>query len=162
CEDPTSNSSGSGNVATINLGSNEDITCTFTNAYTKASPTISTTLSDLGPVAVGTTVHDSASFVGYRAPATGTSTVTYTVYDNPTCTQNANTKVVGTVNVDTATGAIPNSSPLLFDAAGQYYWQASFSGDGANNAVTSECTSEHLVVQPKTPTLTTTATTSVK
>ena len=155
CDDPSSDSTTSGSTATIKVGSNEDITCTYTNTYTKASPTLATLLSNLGPVAVGSTVHDSASFTGYRAPATGTSTVTYTVYDNNTCTSNANDVNAGTVNVNKTTGQIPDSNPVTFNNAGDYYWQASFSGDDANNAVTSPCLSEHLVVNKAKPTIAT-------
>jgi uncharacterized repeat protein (TIGR01451 family) len=145
----------------IPLAAGDQIVCTYTNTYTKASPTLATTLSS-STVAVGSTVHDSASFTGYRSPATGaTSTVTYTVYDNNTCTSDANNIDGGTVNVDKSTGHIPDSNGIQFNNAGTYYWQASFSGDDDNNAVKSGCQTEILTVQPKTPGLTTTATTTV-
>jgi uncharacterized repeat protein (TIGR01451 family) len=41
---------------------------------------------------------------------------------------------------------VPDSNGLLFNAAGDYYWQAAYSGDANNTAATSPCTSEHLVV----------------
>ncbi len=140
----------------VALHTNDVIVCSITNTYNQAAPTLATTLSSLVPVAVGTTVHDSASFTGYRSPATGaTSTVTYTVYDNNTCTSNANNIDAGTVNVDKSTGSIPNSNAIQFNTAGDYYWQASFSGDDDNTAVKSVCTSEHLVVNKAQPSIAT-------
>src|SRR5213079_2838356 len=49
----------------------------------KAAPTIATTLS-AGEVVIGSSVHDSAKLTGAIPNAGGT--VTYTVFDNNTCT----------------------------------------------------------------------------
>jgi uncharacterized repeat protein (TIGR01451 family) len=146
----------------VQLGIGDQIVCTFVNHYVKASPTIATLLSGGNPasITVGGTIHDSATFTGYRAPSTGTSTVTYTVYTNNTCTTAATTEInaqPGSVNVNQTTGAVPNSANVTFNKAGTYYWQASFSGDDDNNATTSPCTSEVVTVNKATPTLTTTA-----
>jgi len=87
--------------------------------------------------------------------------VTYTVYDNNTCTSNANDINAGTANVDKTTGHIPDSNSIQFNKAGTYYWQASFSGDDDNGAVKSSCTSETLTVSKAQPGITTTAVTPV-
>ena len=105
----------------------------------KYSPSISTTLS-ASSVNVGTAVHDSSTLIGASSNAGGT--VTYTVYTNDTCSagaQSAGTKTV-------TNGAVPDSDPITFSTAGDYYWQAAYSGDAANNSATSQCTDEHLVV----------------
>ena len=47
------------------------------------SPSVTTTLSDLGPIAIGTSVHDSATISGATADAGGT--ITYKIYSNNTC-----------------------------------------------------------------------------
>jgi uncharacterized repeat protein (TIGR01451 family) len=84
--------------------------------------------------------------------------VTYTVYSNALCTTGA--RNAGTVTV--ADGKVPDSNNLDFDSAGTFYWQATYSGDVNNHGpVSSPCTSEKLVVEPKTPVLATTATSSV-
>ena len=57
--------------------------------------------------------------------------MTYTVYSDNACSQNA--RAAGTLSVNESTGAVPNSNTLSFPTAGTFYWQASFSGD-ANNA----------------------------
>ena len=107
----------------------------------KAAPTIATTLSS-DHVVIGASVHDSAKLTGAGPNAGGA--VTYTVFDNNTCTVNANTRDAGTVSV--TNGNVPDSNALLFNTAGDFYWQAAYSGDANNLAATSPCISEHLVV----------------
>jgi uncharacterized repeat protein (TIGR01451 family) len=107
----------------------------------KAAPAIATTLS-ASEVVIGTSVHDSAKLSGASPSAGGT--VTYTVFDNNTCTPNANTRDAGSVTV--TNGDVPDSNALLFNTAGDFYWQAAYGGDANNLAATSPCTSEHLVV----------------
>jgi len=51
---------------------------------------------------------------------------------------------------------VPDSNPLSFDHAGTFYWQAVYSGDADNNGATSPCTSEKLVVNPNSPSISTT------
>ena len=78
--------------------------------------------------------------------------MTYTVYNNNTCTQNP--RGAGSLPVDESTGAAPNSSTLSFPTVGAFYWQAVFSGD-ANILTTSSWSSELLTVGTASPTLTT-------
>jgi uncharacterized repeat protein (TIGR01451 family) len=106
-----------------------------TAVVTTASPSIGTTLSS-SSISVGGSVHDS---------------VTYTAYTNNLCTLGA--RDAGTVTV--AAGVVPDSNFLTFNAAGDYYWQAVYSGDGNNDGATSLCSSEHLVVGKIDPTVTT-------
>jgi len=115
---------------------------------TKKSPTIATTLS-AATVEVGGSVHDSATLSNATANAGGT--VTYTVYTDNACSTGAQS--AGTVNV--TNGAVPDSNAITFNTAGDYYWQAVYSGDANNNGATSVCTSEHLVVTKKSPAIST-------
>lgn len=106
---------------------------------TKASPSISTGLSATS-VSIGTAVHDSATLSKATSDAGGS--VTYTVYTDTACTlgaQSAGTKTV-------TNGVVPDSDAITFNSAGDFYWQAVYSGDSNNNGATSTCTSEHLVV----------------
>jgi hypothetical protein len=135
--------SASGTTASITLGNGGTVDCTYTNHINK-SPTISTLLSATS-VAVGSTVHDSATLSGATSNAGGT--VTYTVYTDSACTlgaQSAGTKTV-------TNGVVPDSNGITFNSAGDFYWQAVYSGDGNNNSATSVCTDEHLVVNKAQP-----------
>jgi hypothetical protein len=114
----------------------------------KASPTIATQLSS-SSITVGGTVHDSATLSGATSDAGGS--VTYTVYSDSSCTTfaaNGGTKTV-------TNGSVPNSDPVTFNSAGTFYWQAVYSGDGNNNAASSACQSETLVVGKASPTIAT-------
>jgi hypothetical protein len=116
------------------------------------SPSIATTLSATSGN-VPLTVHDSATLTGATSDASGT--VTYTVYSDNTCSTafaDAGTKTV-------TNGVVPDSNAVTFNSAGDFYWQASYSGDSNNDPATSVCTSEHLVVNnPITHQITPTAT----
>jgi hypothetical protein len=135
-------------VTNISLNPNEVVTCTYTN-HINLSPSIATTLS-AESITVGGTVHDSATLTGATANAGGT--VTYRVYTNATCDSpdpiDAGTKTV-------TNGVVPDSDPITFNTAGDYYWQAVYSGDANNNGATSLCTSEHLVVNKQNTAMTT-------
>jgi hypothetical protein len=118
--------------------------CSTEQLLVKTNPGISTTLS-ASSVDVGSTVHDSAALSEATSDAGGT--VTYTVYSNSACTQNA--RAAGTVTV--TNGGVPDSNALAFNSAGTFYWQAVYSGDTKNNPATSTCTDETLLVNRKTP-----------
>jgi hypothetical protein len=137
-----------GATVSITMAGGGIVDCTYTN-HINLSPSITTTLS-ANPVTIGATVHDSATLTGASANAGGT--VTYTVYTNDTCTagaQDAGTKPV-------TNGVVPDSDPITFNSAGDFYWQAVYSGDANNDGTTSACTSEHLVVNKAGPSITTT------
>jgi hypothetical protein len=135
-------------TASITMASDGVVDCTYTN-HINAHPSIATTLS-ADTIVVGGTVHDSSALTGATANAGGT--VTYTVYTNNTCTTGAQS--AGTVTV--TNGVVPDSNGITFNSAGDYYWQAAYSGDANNDAATSACTSEHLVVTVRTPAISTT------
>ena len=138
----------SGATVNITMAPGGLVDCTYTN-HINAHPAITTTLS-AETIVVGGSVHDSATLTGATANAGGT--VTYTVYTDSACStgaQSAGTKTV-------TNGVVPDSNAITFNAAGDYYWQAVYSGDANNDPATSVCTSEHLVVNKKAPTIATT------
>ena len=105
----------------------------------KASPTIATTLSS-NPISAGGSVSDSATLSGgFQAGGT----VTYSFFTGSTCA-GAGT-VVGTP-VTVTNGIVPGSTSQTFPNAGPFSWNAAYSGDANNNAVTSAC--EPLTVNP--------------
>jgi hypothetical protein len=98
---------------------------------------------------VGATVHDSATLSGASANAGGT--VTYTVYTDAACSAGA--VAAGTKPVTNA--IVTDSNGVLFSSPGTYNWQAVYSGDANNNAATSTCQTETLVVNKATPNIST-------
>src|SRR5205823_12585803 len=87
-------------------------------------------------VAEAAPASDSAMLGGTNA-ARAKGSVQYTVYSDPACTNLYAT--AGTVTV--TAGSVPGSQLKLL-APGTYYWQASYSGDAANEPAKSACGSE--------------------
>ena len=120
--------------------------------------TTSTSLSGGGQsgasisVAENTAVSDTATLSGTNA-STATGTVTYSVYSDSGCTMPVS---LGAAENITTPGTLPASSPVALGAPGTYYWQASYSGDSANDVSMSTCVSE--VETVTSPTATTTST----
>jgi uncharacterized repeat protein (TIGR01451 family) len=108
----------------------------------KKSPSVSTLLSE-STGNVGDTVHDSATINGATADAGGT--ISYAVYSDNECSNLvADLTPADNTVVD---GVAPDSLSHTFDSAGTFYFQATYSGDGNNTGpVSSECTSEQLVI----------------
>ncbi len=119
----------------------------------KATPTIATTASST--VVIGSSVSDGATLTNGYNP---TGIVTFDLY-GPSATPDCSTTPVVSLtgNVTNAAAVSGNFVPTV---AGTYYWIASYAGDGNNNAVADTCgaTTETVVVQKATPTLTTSAT----
>lgn len=109
-----------------------------TLTVTKASPTITTTLS--GTTLSGTTIDfgypitDSATLLGLSATAGGT--VTYNLYTNGGCSGS----VVSASDTETVSGGtVPPSLPFTLSAPGSFSIKAIYSGDSNNNGATSSC-----------------------
>ncbi|MES2007138.1 MAG: hypothetical protein V4436_03445 [Patescibacteria group bacterium] len=115
----------------------------------KASPTVSTLLSDLGPVSAGATVHDSATISGATPTAGGS--IQYIVYSDDACS----IAFIGAGVKTVTNGIAPDSDGVTFNVPGTYNWQAVYSGDAANNAATSTCQTETLVVNRLSSSVTT-------
>ena len=88
-------------------------------------------------IPVGVPVHDAVVFLG-GFPVTGApGTVTYTLFPNSGCTAGTGT-VVSTVNVD-ASDSVQSSTSTAPNPSGSYSFNAVYSGDSNNNALTSAC-----------------------
>ena len=121
----------------------------------KNAPTIATLLSDLGPIAIGGSVHDSATLTGATADAGGS--VKYAFYSSLSGCNAGTFATPGGTSLGTVTvtaGVVPDSDPTgAINAAGTYYFRAFYSGDPNNTGpVSSACADEALVVSPNTPT----------
>jgi hypothetical protein len=104
-------------------------------------PSVNTQLVPPGPVTIGTPVYDTASLTGATANAGGT--VSYAVYSNNLCTvlvQALGTKIV-------TNGVVPDSDVWTPKVAGDFWFQATYSGDPNNTGpLSSACLSEPLRV----------------
>jgi hypothetical protein len=120
-------------------------------AETPKPTTLTTTLSggdqsgESITVSEGTAVSDGAALGGANAAKAG-GTVTYKVFSDSGCT----TTVAEAGTVAVSSGSVPSSNPETL-APGTYYWQASYSGDTANEASKSACGSEVETVQGSPP-----------
>ena len=85
-------------------------------------------------VPAGTPVTDTATLSGSDVGG-ATGTITYTLYSDSACTAAVNSG--GTIPV--TGGVVPPSNPVIVTTPGTYYWQASYSGDGTNQAATTAC-----------------------
>jgi len=121
------------------------------------TPTVATTLSTTA-VNIGGTVNDTATVTGFNP----TGTVTFKVYDENTCTNEASTGSGGDIDAQpsapqTLVAGSAQSPTVIFNNAGPYWWRATYNGDGNNvGGVTSVCTDEAMTVNQNHPTMSTT------
>jgi uncharacterized repeat protein (TIGR01451 family) len=126
--------------------------CGNETVVTTAATPVITTLLSAEVVSVGDEVNDTATLTGATADAGGT--VNYVVFSNEDCSGEP-VYTLGPVTV--ANGVVPDSPAQMFDTAGDYQWQARYSGDAKNAAATSECGTEPLSVLAPSLSITKTA-----
>src|SRR2546428_488158 len=136
---PTLVGSGSDNIDASYSGDSTHAASTaisFTLTVTKSTPSLTTVINSTSPP-LGSTVSDQAILTG-GFPSTGvTGTVTYTLFPNGGCTAGTCTVVfTGTAG---AANNVPSSAAVIPAAPGSYSFNATYSGDVNNNAVTSAC-----------------------
>src|SRR5947208_1559984 len=101
---------------------------------------------------------DSSTLTGATSDAAGT--VKYRYYSTlAACNDAGNTFAspggTGAGEKTVAAGLVPNSDNATFNSAGTFYWRAWYSGDANNNATSSACADEALVVGKASPTIAT-------
>ena len=113
-------------------------------------PTISTQLSATS-VAVGGSRHDTASLSGANASATGA--VTYSVYDNATCTSGGGGLVATLGPVTVANGIVPDSPNWTATGSAETYYFVAFYMGSDNTAAVGGCGAEPITVTQNAPTV---------
>ena len=103
---------------------------------------------------VGGTIGDTATVTGPAGSPQPTGTVTFILFDNPTCT---GTPVFTSANRPLVNGQA-TSEPFTPPTTGTYYWVASYSGDALYAPATAQCgapneESDVLAAQPAITTL---------
>ncbi|MCW3036826.1 MAG: hypothetical protein JWM17_2138, partial [Actinobacteria bacterium] len=119
----------------------------------KATPSVSTTPS--GSVPPGGSVSDSATLTGGFSPSGSVTFELFAPVDS-TCSGQPISTTSGTI-----TGGTASSGNVTVGAAGTYNWVASYAGDANNNAATSSCGTEPVVVTKASPSISTTPSGSV-
>ena len=127
----------------------------FQNSSVPAATALTTDLNLYNPNAAagavtaepGTSVSDLGVLTGSNV-AQASGSLTFTVYSDSACTQ----PVASGGTVQVAYSAVSNaafafSGPVVLTTPGTYYWQARYSGDGANAPSTSACGEEVETVQ---------------
>ena len=111
-----------------------------------------TNIANNATVAIGTQAYDTAGFTGATSDVSGAVTY-YVEKGDPTCSVTDATSL-GAKTIG-ALGAIPDSDNYTFTSAGTYRFWADYPGDDNNDAATSACDSEIVVVGKNSPTLST-------
>ncbi len=117
------------------------------------TPTITTTIVPASPIVVGQSAHDTAQIAlspNSPPPPGFSGSVTYKLFTNNACTTLSTTPALNSTVAVTG-GVVPPSPTVVFPNAGNFWFQATYSGDtadGISGPVTSTCTDEPLVVNP--------------
>jgi uncharacterized repeat protein (TIGR01451 family) len=102
--------------------------------------------------AMGDTFKDKATLAGANTPD-GTGKITFKLYSAADCGGSVlDTETVSNIN---ANGDYTTPNGFQLNSAGTYYWVASFSGDGYNNAQTTGCNDEPVTVAKASPSIVT-------
>jgi uncharacterized repeat protein (TIGR01451 family) len=117
-----------------------------------ATPSLTTTQQPASG-AMGETFRDQATIAGLRTPD-GTGSIMFQLYSAADCGGSVlDTETVTGINAD-SDYTTPNGYTI--HNAGTYYWVATFSGDGYNNAAMTGCNDEPVTVATATPSIVTT------
>jgi len=106
----------------------------------KATPSVTTSINPSSTIVVGTPVSDQVTITGGFPSSGVTGTVTYEFFGvgDGSCIGTPAASQIVTVG---STNSVPSSSPQTPSMAGQYSFNATYSGDTNNNQVTSSCES---------------------
>lgn len=132
---------GSGTV-TIATAASTSVAPEVTISYTLPTPSISTSERP-GSAAPGGKLADEASVTGGVSP---TGTVTFELFSNSSC---AGTALL--TDTENLSGGAATSTPYTTTVPGTFYWVATYNGDPNNNAVSSSCSGEPVVVSLPPP-----------
>ena len=128
-------------------------TSAATLTVTKATPTLSSTATG---AALGGAVHDTANLAGGSSP---TGSLVFSLYGSADTSCTGTAVFTSTIGVEHGNGSY-ESTAFTPATAGEYRWKVAYSGDTANQAVTSPCNAanETSTVAKATPTISTVAT----
>src|SRR5579884_2448275 len=138
--------SGDANNPSVKSGCNDEKV-----TVAQAQPSISTT-QDPASGSVGGLFKDKATLSG-AVNLDGSGSITFKLYSQADC--QGTPLDTETVQGIKANGMVETPTGATLRNAGDYYWVASFSGDSNNQAASSGCNDEKVVVAPSGPSVTT-------
>ncbi len=147
--DATYSGDGNNNAASDNNAANEQVTVSAASPTLSTTPTPATVALGANPV----TLTDAATLAGGFNP---TGTITFTLFYNGGSTP-VDTEMVTVSGNGTYTTPTGYRLPTTGTVTGTYQWDASYSGDTNNNAVSdNNAANEQVTVSPASPTIATT------
>lgn len=142
--DTTSGVTITGQTVSIALGNGADVTCTYTNLFTKAQPTVATT-QDLIP---------NDNFILSAGLGTPSGSITFNLYAPSDATCSGTPAFTQTLTVSgNGTYSTTNTGANVFHATaeGTWRWASSYTGDASNNAAVSACGVEQFTIDNSAP-----------
>ncbi|MEW1809022.1 hypothetical protein [Arthrobacter sp. SLBN-53] len=130
-----------GQQVSIALGNAQNVTCTYTNTFTKAQPSVSTT-QDLIP---------NDNFILSGGLGTVTGTIIFNLYapSDATC---AGTPALTQTKTVSGNGTYSTTNTTFHaTTAGTWRWASSYSGDASNQSATSACGVEQFTIVNTAP-----------
>jgi hypothetical protein len=124
-----------GQEVSIALGNGQNVTCTYTNTFTKGQPTAATA-QDLIP-------NDNFTLSGGLGTPTGT--VTFNLYAPTDATCAGTPAYTQTVTLTNGAAATTNST-FHATTEGTWRWASTYSGDAYNNSASSTCGVERFTI----------------
>ncbi|MGG6381189.1 hypothetical protein [Paenarthrobacter sp. NEAU-H11] len=129
-----------GQEVSIALGNGQNVTCTYTNTFTKGQPSVATA-QDLIP-------NDNLTLSGGLGTPTGT--VTFNLYAPTDATCAGTPAYTQTVTLTNGAAATTNTT-FHATTEGTWRWASSYSGDAYNNPASSACGVEQFTIDNSVP-----------
>lgn len=130
-----------GQQVSIALGNGQNVTCTYTNTFTKAQPSVATT-QDLIP---------NDNFILSGGLGTPTGTITFNLY-SPSDATCAGTPALTQTKTVNGNGTYSTTNTTFHATTeGTWRWASAYSGDAYNNPATSACGVEQFTIDNSVP-----------
>lgn len=130
-----------GRQVSIALGNGQDVTCTYTNKFTKAQPTVATT-QDLIP---------NDNFILSGGLGTVTGSIVFKLYAPSDATCAGTPALTQTVTVNGNGTYSTTNTTFHSTTAGTWRWASAYSGDAFNLPATSACGVEQFTIVNSAP-----------
>lgn len=139
--DPSAGVTVTGQQVSIALGNAQNVTCTYTNTYSKAQPTVATT-QDLIP---------NDNFILSGGFGTVTGNIVFKLFAPSDATCAGTPALTQTVTVNGNGTYSTTNTAFHATTAGTWRWMSTYSGDASNESATSACGVEQFTIVNTAP-----------